>query len=181
MNRSLLLVLGFLLFSTACFGQTTPADSQTLQALLAEVRQLRQDLQTTTIAAQRVQILIYRSQGQAAAVARASQRLVDARAKLAETQSDRKKLAADIRQYEDFISHTENSPAQRKEIEDVLPQLKTKLESLETEEQQRQTKEIEAEQQLRTEEVGLSELHDQLDRLDKALENASRPSGNSPQ
>jgi len=65
-------------FSTACFGQTTPGDSQTLQALLSEVRQLRQDLQTTTIAAQRAQILLYRLQGQEAAVARASQRIDEA-------------------------------------------------------------------------------------------------------
>jgi hypothetical protein len=63
------LVLGFLSFSTTCFGQTTTGDSQTLQALLSEIRLLRQDLQTTTIAAQRAQILIYRLQGQEAAVA----------------------------------------------------------------------------------------------------------------
>jgi hypothetical protein len=69
MNRSSILALGFLLSST--FGQTTPSESQTLQALLLEVRQLRQDLQTTTVAAQRAQILLYRLQGQEAAVARA--------------------------------------------------------------------------------------------------------------
>ncbi len=145
MNRSSLFVLGLLLLSTACFGQTTPGDSQTLQALLSEVRQLRQDLHTTTIAAQRAQILIYRLQGQEAAVARASQRLDEAREKLARIR------------------------------------LKTRLESLENEEQQRQTREIEAEQQLRAEEVRLSDLRDQLDRLDKALENASRRPGGSSQ
>src|SRR5207249_5887194 len=90
LNRSsflmLGLVLGFLSFSTTCFGQTTTGDSQRLQALLSEIRLLRQDLQTTTIAAQRAQILIYRLQGQEAAVARASQRLDDARDKLARIQ-----------------------------------------------------------------------------------------------
>ena len=72
MSRSLLFVLAVLLFATASFGQTTAADAQTLQALLSEVRLLRQDLQTTTISAQRAQILIYRLQGQEAAVARGS-------------------------------------------------------------------------------------------------------------
>ena len=181
MNRSSLFVLGLLLFSTDCFGQTTPGDSQTLQALLSEVRQLRQDLQTTTIAGQRAQILIYRLQGQEAAVARASQRLDEARDKLARIQDERKHVARDVKQHEDFISNTENSLAQRKEAEDSLRQLKTRLESLENEEQQRQTREIEAEQQLRTEEVRLSDLRDQLDRLDKSLENASRRLGGSPQ
>ena len=155
MNRSGLFVLGLLLFSTACFGQTIPGDSQTLQALLSEVRQLRQDLQTTTIAGQRAQILIYRLQGQEAAVARASQRMDEARDKLARIQDERKHVSSDAKQTEDFISNTENPATQRKELEDRVRQLKTRLELLESEEQQRQTREIEAEQQLRAEEVRL--------------------------
>jgi chromosome segregation ATPase len=138
-----------------------------------EVRQLRQDLQTTTIAAQRAQILIYRLQGQEAAVSRASQRLDATRETLARTQDERKHVAADIKQHEDFISSTENPPTQRKELEGMLPRVKTRLESLENEEQQRQAQVIDAEQQLRTEEVRLGDLRDQLDRLDKTLEHAS--------
>ena len=181
MNRSGLFVLGLLLFSTACFGETIPGDSQTLQALLSEVRQLRQDLQTTTIAGQRAQILIYRLQGQEAAVARASQRLEEAREKLARTQDERKHVAADVKQQEEFISNMENPAAERKEVERMLFQSKTRIESLDSQEQQLQTREIDAEQQLRAEEVRLSDLRDQLDRLDKALENASRRPGGSPQ
>src|SRR5207253_319672 len=181
MNRSALFVLGLLLFSTACFGQTIPGDSQTLQALLSEVRQLRQDLQTTTIAGQRAQILIYRLQGQEAAVARASQRLEEAREKLARIQDERKHVAADVKLQEDFTSNMENPPTQRKELEGVVARSKTRLESLESQEQQLQTREIDAEQQLRAEEVRLSDLRDQLERLDKALENASRRAGGSPQ
>lgn len=181
MNRSSLFILGLLLVSTTCFGQTTPGDSQTLQALLLEVRQLRQDLQTTTIAAERAQILIYRLQGQEAAVARASQRLDEARDKLARIQEERKHVAADVKQHEDFISNSENPATQKKEIEAELSQLKTRLESLENEEQQGQTRETEAEQQLRAEEVRLSDLRDLLDRLDKVLEDASRRLGSRPQ
>jgi chromosome segregation ATPase len=181
MNRSSLSVLGLLVFSASCFGQTTPGDSQTLQALLLEVRLLRQDLRTTTVAAQRSQILIYRLQGEEAAVARASQRLDEAREKLAKTQDDRKHVAAEAKQLDDFVGITENPAAQRKAIENRIPELKTRLESLESEEQQHQSQEIDAEQQLRAEEVRLSDLRDQLDRLDKALENASRRTdGNAP-
>jgi chromosome segregation ATPase len=174
MNCSSLFVLGLLVFSTPCFGQTTPGDSQTLQALLSELRLLRQDLQTTNVAAQRSQILIYRLQGQEAAVGRASQRLDEAREKLARTQDERKHVAAEVKQHEDFVGNTENPLTQRKAVEDRLSQLKTRLESLAGEEQQQQSREIDAEQQLRAEELRLGELRDQLDRLDKALENASR-------
>ena len=134
MNRSSLFVVGLLFFSMDCFGQTTTGDSQTLQALLSEVRQLRQDLQTTTIAAQRAQILIYRLQGQEAAVARASQRLDEAREKLAGIQAERKHVTADVKQQEDFISNSENPATQRKEVEGMLSQLKTRVESLENQE-----------------------------------------------
>ncbi|PYT39587.1 MAG: hypothetical protein DMG45_19305 [Acidobacteria bacterium] len=182
MNRQLLFVLSLLLFPTACLAQTTPNDSKTLQSLLLEVRQLRQDLQTTTIAGQRAQILIYRVQGQEAAVARASQRLDEFREKLARIQDERKHVAADVKRFEDSLSSSENPPTQRKEIEQgMLPQLKTRLESLENQEQQLQTREIEAGQQLRAEEVRLSDLRDQMDRLDKTLENAGRRLGGSSQ
>jgi len=171
MNRQLLFVLSLLLFPTACLAQTTPNDSKTLQSLLLEVRQLRQDLQTTTIAGQRAQILIYRVQGQEAAVARASQRLDEFREKLARIQDERKHVAADVKRFEDSLSSSENPPTQRKEIEQgMLPQLKTRLESLENQEQQ-----------LRAEEVRLSDLRDQMDRLDKTLENAGRRLGGSSQ
>ncbi len=179
MRRSSFLILGLLLIPTAAFGQTASTDSQTLQALLAEVRQLRQDLQTATAAAQRAQILLYRLQAQEAGVARALQRLEDARSKLAETQSSRKSMAAQIKQYEEIQSRTEN-PKERKDIEDLLPRLKAKLEMWGNEEQQRQTKEIEAEEQLRMEQAKLSGLQDQLDRLEKALENFGQQPGSRP-
>jgi hypothetical protein len=173
-SRSSLLALGCSLFATTCFGQSAPGDSQALQALLSEVRQLRQELRTTTIAAQRSQILIYRLQGQEAVVARASHRLDEAQEKLARTREKRKRVAADIKQTEDFVNNTDNPAAQRKELEYRLSELKTRLESSESDEQKDQSQEIDAEQQLRVEETRLTDLCDQLDRLDKTLENAGR-------
>ena len=58
MKRLPLLPLA-LLFSTTAFAQTNSNDSDTLKSLLSEVRLLRQDLRTTTVAAQRAQILVY--------------------------------------------------------------------------------------------------------------------------
>jgi hypothetical protein len=78
MHRPLLLIPSLLLISMPAFGQSGSSDSQTLQALLAEVRQLRHDLQTTTIGAQRAQILIYRVQAQESIVRRMQERVDDA-------------------------------------------------------------------------------------------------------
>jgi chromosome segregation ATPase len=181
MARFWFLISGFLLAATAAFGQTPSADSQTLQALLAEVHQLRQDLQTTTVIAQRAHILLYRLQAQETATARATQRADDARLKLSETQSNRKTLAAQIKQFEDMQRYTENS-AGRKDMESALPHLKSRLETLGDEEQQRQTRQIEAEEQLRTEQAKLSALQYQLDQLENTLKAPdTRPAVSTPQ
>lgn len=174
MNRLSVITAGMLLFSATCFAQTTTNDSQTLQALLSEVHQMRQDLRTTTIAAQRSQILIYRLHGQEARVARVSQHLDEAREKQARIQDERRHVAAEVKQNEDFVNNSENPATQRKAFEIRLYELKTRLQTLESDDQQSQSREIEAEQQLRAEELRLGELREQLDRLDKTLENASR-------
>jgi len=169
MNRSGFVVLGLLLTSTVAFGQTSPTDSQTMQALLAEVRQLRKELRTTTVAAQRVQILLYRLQIQEAAVERAERRAAEAHDGLAHTQSEQKHFASEIKLRGDMQSNTQN-PAERKELEEVLPRLKVQLESINEAEQQQQMKATDAELELRTEQAKRTALQDQLDLLDKSLE-----------
>jgi len=119
-------------------------------------------------------------QGREAIVVRAAQRLDDARARLAEAQSNRTKLASDIKKYEELVSQTENAPTDRKQVEDLLPQLKARFAALENEEQQRQTTEIEAEDELRTERAKLGELPVQLDHLEKLLEGSGQQSATNP-
>ncbi len=82
MHRPLLLILSLVLISVPVFGQSALTDSQTLQALLSEVRQLRQDLRTITIASQRAQVLLYRLQAQVSVVRRMQERVDDTRSKL---------------------------------------------------------------------------------------------------
>ena len=67
---------------TTTHAQTASPDTQALQALATEIRHLRQDLQATTIATQRVQIVLYRLQTQTAMVTRAASRLDDLRSSL---------------------------------------------------------------------------------------------------
>jgi hypothetical protein len=50
-----------------------------------------------------------------------------------QTQPSRQKLATDIKQHEDFIGNAENPHGERKEVENVLPRLKEKLQSMENE------------------------------------------------
>jgi len=173
MKRLSFLPLALLLVSTA-FAQTNPADSDTLKALLTEVRQLRQDLRTTTVAAQRAQILVYRTQAQESVVRRLQERVDDARSKLAQIQSELKRLTQAIKRDEDLLDHTDN-PATRKDLEQEIIQIKARQEMQASVEQETQAKVIESEEQLRLEQAKLGGLQDQLDRLEKLLESFDHP------
>jgi chromosome segregation ATPase len=172
MLRPTVLALSLLLFSSPALGQTTPTESQTLQALLAEIRQLRQDLQTSTIAARRAQILIYRLHVQEAAVAHASQRLDEAKSSIEQLRAGRKYQEFQIKRYEDMRDRAENA-TQRQQLEGAITELKAQMEALVPEEQEVQMRESELEQQSRIEQAKLDRLQDELDRLDQAVMNAA--------
>jgi chromosome segregation ATPase len=171
MKRLSLLPLALLLVSTTAFAQKAPTDSDTMQALLSEVRQLRHDLQTITVAAQRAQILIYRVQAQESVVRRMQERVDEARSKLAQIRSEQKSRTASIRQIEEKRSRSETPAAEQKYLEDDLAQIKVRFDADANAEQETQATLTESEVQLRVEQAKLGELQDQLDRLEKTLEN----------
>jgi chromosome segregation ATPase len=142
-----------------------------MQALVAEVRQLRKDLQASNGYALKAEILLHRLQVQEAAIARVAQHLNDVRSSLSETQGHRRDVAANVKQLEEFLESSEISPEVRKQVERQISGKKSELESLAAEEQQRQTAETEAEEQLRTEKAKLSALEDRVDRLEEELGN----------
>jgi chromosome segregation ATPase len=179
MHRSALFALGLLLASTVSGGQATPSDSQTLQALLAEMRQLRKDLQTTTVASQRVQILLYRAQLQETAVAGAQRRLDDVHSKLAEVRSGVRHFTSEIERAESALNESQNA-VDRKQLEDMLTAAKRELESQLATEQEWETKEAQAVQDLRSEQAKLSALQEQLEQLDRSLEQSIRPPAAAP-
>jgi chromosome segregation ATPase len=171
MKRLSFLPLTLLLVSTA-FAQTNPNDPDTLKALLMEVRLLRHDLQTTTVAAQRAQILVYRAQAQESVVRRMQDRVDDTRSKLAQVQSEQRNRASTIKQFEEKRSQSETTTAEQKELEGMLAQLKERFDADANKEQETQAKLIESEEQLRLEQAKLGGLQDQLDRLEKLLESS---------
>ena len=95
----------FLVILFCCPGAHAQApfpDARTLQSILEEVRQLRQDIHATAATVQRAQILIYRLHIQEGAVGPASQRLDDAKLTLERTEAQRGYAAAQIKSYEEM-------------------------------------------------------------------------------
>jgi len=179
MFRLSFLPLVLLLVSTPALGQTISKDSQTLQALLTEVRQLRQDLEATTLVTHKLQILLYRLQTQDTTVARLSRSVDDAHAEVNQLKNERDKLAADIKQEEDFVSSNLNASGDRKAVEDELPGLKEKLASLDDQLQQAQKEESTAQEQLRSQQAKLERLEADFDRLEKSFETSQAPANDS--
>ena len=142
MFRASILLFALLLTPSAAPAQT-PTDSQTLQSLLSEVRQLRHDLHSTTISLQRSQILLHRLEIQETAVNRATQRRDEAQSKVTEDEDNRKEIASYIKQSEEQPDSAEKSnedATARQSLLFVVPQMKAKLQSLDDDEQQAQAK-----------------------------------------
>ncbi len=170
MKRLSFLPLTLLLVSTA-YAQTNPSDPDTLKALLTEVRQLRQDLRTTTVAAQRAQILVYRAQAQESVVRRMQERVDETWSRLAQTRSEQRSRASTIKQIEEKRSHGETPATEQKELGEILAQIKARFDADANKEQETQATLIDAEEQLRIEQAKLGGLQDQLDGLERTLEN----------
>lgn len=163
-----------LLFATAAaIAQTDPPDTQTLQALVTEIRQLRLDLQSTTVAAQRVQIALFRLQAQNAAVTRATSRLDEIRSNLAAKGSDQRAISFEL-QHAEETQRSSQDTKERKVAEERIPQIKAALERVTADVQRYQAREAEADTQLRAEQAKLGELQNLIDRLDKLLESFGR-------
>ena len=160
----------FLSFCASTLGKS-PSSEQGMQALVAEVRQLRKDLQASNGNALKAQILLQRLQFQEAAVARASERLNDARGRLAATQRHRAEVADTSRRFAELLENTETSSEDRQRFQGEISAKKQELEALAAVEQQQQAAEMEAEEQLRTEQTKLNELEERVDRLEKNLDN----------
>src|SRR5215470_16271274 len=153
MHRSWLVVLSLLVVSTLGFGQSASNDSQGMQALVAEVRQLRKDLLASNGNALKAQILLYHLQFQGQAVTRATQHISDARGMLADTQRRLKETSDNLKRLEEYLeNNTEATAADRKQVQYKVSKNKAELENLTAEEQQRQTAELQAEEHMRTEE-----------------------------
>jgi chromosome segregation ATPase len=150
--------------------QTPAKEPDTLQALLVEVHQLRQDIEAMTVASQRVQIALYALQMQDATAARAAQRLDSARDRRSVAEANRDHTASAIQGLESKLASGTLAESDAKEVKEALPQMKSQIEGQTAEVQTLQAAEAEALSQLRREQAKLAEVQDRIERLDKTLE-----------
>lgn len=173
MRRALLCVLSFglLLIPGVASAQSTSTDSQTLQELLKEVRQLRQDLRTIATTSQRAQILLSREQVEQASVASAQKELDSANSRVSEFQRRERDFQEQIQAFTDEDNEDRTPDASsRQRLEAMIARFKSSLEQESVQEQSAMSSQMQAKDRLQIEQGKLDALQSELDRLDKDLQ-----------
>ncbi len=158
-------VLGAIVLSGPACAQT--GDSATLQALLAEVRQLRLTMEKSISIGPHVQLVLQRVQLQDQKVARISQQLEEVRKRIGE-ETSRQTHAAEVLARVEQELPAETDPQRRKQLEESQAGLK--LEAARGVDQQLTAHESELASALRNEQAILSEFDSKLDALERQLE-----------
>ncbi|HET9320880.1 MAG TPA: hypothetical protein VFO27_13930 [Bryobacteraceae bacterium] len=154
-----------------CFAARAQAPSpepQTLQTLLAEVRQLRLAIERSNQIGPRIQIAVERLKLQQEQVARIAGQLEDLRRGLDKSRSEQGKAQQRIQALDSQATQATDA-VQRKNMEEVSKELKLEVEQAEKSLQQMQAREGELASQLQTEQGKLAELNDHLDQVERAL------------
>ena len=127
-----LFLLPVLLAATVAWCQDHPTDSQTLRSILEEIRLLRRDVQSSSVASQRVQIALYQLQLQDAAVARAMKLVEETHTKLTEFEAERTRVAANLERSESERDRTQDVNERKLFEEQAIPELKKHLNQIAT-------------------------------------------------
>ena len=167
MRGAMAVAMSLVWAGTAAGQQAKPAE-QRLEAIRAELQQLRQELRTLVGAAQRAQILIARVQIQESVVRRLEERVDNARDRVAGLQTEQKQMAFELKRSEELLGATDDAKA-KKDLEDTIAAMKASVEQKASAEQETQARLTEAEEQLRIEQGKLSALQSDLEEADKRL------------
>jgi hypothetical protein len=168
MKRILVLAAAFLFVAIAATAQTSSNDSETLRALLNEVRQLRKDVQTGSAGMQRVEILLYRHGEQAEKVNRLEANLEARRGELNQIHERQQELTRNLKQLQERRNASLN-PTEQGPLEAAISQIKDRSEALPKEEEQKRAEILGLENELQSERLKLDALDRELDELERSL------------
>ncbi len=163
------LILSLAMAAPACQAQTNQPDTQTLQAILAELRAMHNDVRLS----ETTQILLTEWQFQQATVTRILQRRDDLRTELAQTQADRKRGEAVRDRVQDQNGNAILDPAQKKDNAEAEEHLRSQVEELKSREQVLAGALQDAETRLSTEQSALDNIQAQLTEVMKKLQPAN--------
>ncbi len=160
----------FLLFAVipgVLSAQTTGTEKPTLQALLAEVRELRLAIERSTLLGTRTQLAVSQLQLQEANAARAAQRLSEVKGQSAQDRITH--LTENIKNAEAARTLAQQPGA---DLKSEIKSMKAELEFLTGQEQQRMARENEAAGQLQAAQNLVNESRSRIAEMERALDAA---------
>jgi chromosome segregation ATPase len=144
-------------------------NTQTMQVLLNEVRQLRIAIQQSNLSVYRAQVILERSRSQQQRVDRLAERLRETRDRMANWKMGQSEMQDELKMLEGRINRA-TEVAERTNLEEHQERLKTRLASMAQENTRLLEQESQLAAQLNIEQARLTELNDQLDALQRELE-----------
>lgn len=144
------------------------SDTSVLQALLAEVHELRLAMERSNALGPRMQLAVLRFQMQQTRVDRLERELRDIRNQLASESATKERATATLAQFEDQARQTQDLEI-RRQSEAAVAATRQDLEQQAAREQQIRAQEAEISDQLKTEQDKLDQLSGRLDQLEKSL------------
>ena len=162
-------LVGFLC-AMPCLGQSSPADSETLKAILVEIRGLHNDVRLS----ETTQILLTELEVQQTVVNKAQSRCDDARNTLSQIRSQQKNLTVQLARFEEDAAPMMDGE-QKKRLTDMQANFKSSLVALKSQEQDRSNELMDAESALKKQQDTLSGVQDQLNDVVKKLQPARNP------
>jgi chromosome segregation ATPase len=150
-------------------GQTSQADSQAIQAILSEVRDIHEEMKV----AETAQILLTELGLQQSVVTRATQRVDEAQSNLQTAQSSEKELAAQMSRAQERLDQT-TDPTKRSDILNDVTNFKDAVAVERIDEQNYSDRLQNAQQQLLDAQDELNSIQGQLNTIVKGLNPASR-------
>ena len=146
-------------------GQENQTDSQTLRAILVEMRGLHNDVRLS----ETTQILLAELEIQQTSVNRAMQRRDNIKSTVAQVQAQQKNIATQLAQFEER-DKTSIDPTQKGQLTQMQDQLKSSLAAMKAQDQDRANDLLDAESALRKEQDSLAAIRDQLNDVVKKLQ-----------
>ena len=162
--RFLVAVAAFIVLASPSLGQTTHSDSQTLDAILAELREIHDELRSTRA----MQTLLAELQGKQGVVNQALERVDRERSSLIQIQIDQKRVSSELDITQDKLDRSSDVVEQKRLTEEV-ERLKTNASMFKVQEQVRQSALDEAQQRLKDCQDALEDVQEQLTAITKKL------------
>ena len=168
-------------FAQTSSGETSTgqSDSQTIKALLDEVRQLRLVLQRNSLATYRAQVTLERLKFQQARVDQLFKEQADLQNRIKEVERNLPTLSNQAGELEKLLA-VAATPTERNEREMMIRAIKGELENEKQRLQDWREREPQIAARLQTEQAKLAELNDNLDKLERELESAAADKGKRP-